>query len=141
MKNGIRTRADRVKVETETPGPSLTVQSEKEKCDINRIVGQYQKTGLVNHVRAQGLDYTTLPDNFEYHEAMNLVTKAQTAFEALPAEQRSRFANQPQRLLQFLAMPENRAEAEKLGLITPKPPEEPPPAQRAPAPTSEPVKA
>jgi phage internal scaffolding protein len=48
---------------------------------------------------------------------MNALIAAETEFAALPAQIRIKFANDPSNLVQFLDNPENRAEAEKLGLV------------------------
>lgn len=49
-----------------------------------------------------------------------LYQEAQTAFSELPSAVRERFKNNPVELLDFLGKEENRAEAEKLGLVTPR---------------------
>lgn len=98
-------------------GASMTKQSFKDQSDINRIMAKYRKTGLVSHVHPGGGRYEDLPDQVDYHGAMNLVVQADQAFAALPAHLRDRFANEPGRLLAFLADEKNRAEAEQLGLV------------------------
>jgi len=50
----------------------------------------------------------------------------------LPAKMRARFHNDPQELLEFISNEENRAEAEKLGLVAKKP-------ETPPAPIAQPV--
>lgn len=121
-------------------GPEMTKQSFKDQCDINRIMASYAKTGVIAHMRDPGT-YENLPDSMDYHHAMNVVTKSREAFEALPANLRDRFVNEPQQLLRFLGNTDNKDEAIKLGLIPrPKPPEAPqegsPPPQAAKPPKS-----
>lgn len=98
--------------------PSMTIQSEKDFCDINKIVSRFKTTGLMTNL-AKGLpqqgDFTQVTD---YHSALNQVIAAQDAFMALPAAVRKRFANDPGQLLSFVEDPQNRAEAIQLGLIT-----------------------
>jgi phage internal scaffolding protein len=48
---------------------------------------------------------------------MNALIAAESEFAALPAQLRNKFGNDPANLVQFLDNPENRAEAEKLGLV------------------------
>ena len=48
---------------------------------------------------------------------MNRVIAAQDEFEALPAQIRARFDNDPAKLIEFLENSENRPEAEELGLV------------------------
>jgi phage internal scaffolding protein len=48
---------------------------------------------------------------------MNRVIAAQDEFEALPAQIRARFDNDPANLIEFLENENNRPEAEELGLV------------------------
>lgn len=96
--------------------PSRTIQYEKDACDVNLIVKQYQKTGVLNHVKqTQGQygDYTQVTD---YQSALNSVIQAQQAFESLPASLRKRFHNNPQEFVAFTENAENNEEMVKLGL-------------------------
>jgi len=100
--------------------PSLAVQSEKDMTDINRIVARARATGdwgLENGKVPQYLDCTVIGD---YRECLTKVKAAETAFANLGAQVRDRFANSPQRMVDFLLDPANRAEAEKLGLFVTK---------------------
>jgi len=75
--------------------PSLTKQSERSSCDINKIVQKYVKTGVMPHVRsavAQYVDAAMLPD---YQSALNTVLDSQETFLALPAKVRAHFQNDP----------------------------------------------
>jgi phage internal scaffolding protein len=44
---------------------------------------------------------------------------AEDEFDALPAQIRARFENEPANLIDFLSNEQNRDEAEKLGLVNP----------------------
>jgi phage internal scaffolding protein len=59
-------------------------------------------------------DFTGISD---YHTALNRVFAAQDEFEALPAQIRARFNNDPAQLIEFLENSDNRPEAEELGLV------------------------
>jgi len=59
-------------------------------------------------------DFTGIGD---YHTALNRVIAAQDEFEALPAQIRARFNNDPAELIAFLDDDNNRPEAESLGLV------------------------
>lgn len=122
----------RLRVLTVPHGATKTKSDMAAACDINVIMKHYKKTGLVSHFAPGGARYEDLPDQSDYHEAMNLVTQSQQSFEALPATVRDRFANDPARLLQFLSDPANRSEAEKLGLV-PKAPPPPEPVKGPPS--------
>lgn len=98
--------------------PSRTQQNFKDQCDVNRIVARYQETGIITHLNNRQPQYG-YADAQTFHEAMNTVTNAQMAFEALPAALRKRFGHDPVEFLEFMSDPENASEAAKLGLYIP----------------------
>jgi phage internal scaffolding protein len=53
----------------------------------------------------------------DYHTAMNAILAAEEQFDALPAQMRARFDNDPAKLIDFLENDNNRSEAEALGLV------------------------
>ena len=95
---------------------SLAQQHFKEECDINTILEKFNITGLLPEqpLSPRYGDFTGIGD---YHTAMNRVLAAQDEFEALPAQIRARFGNDPAQLIEFLENSENRPEAEELGLV------------------------
>lgn len=102
---------------------SKTQQQFKDESDINTIVERFGLTGelpTVNRMPVSG-DFTGVTD---FQTAMQLVRKAQEGFMEFPAQLRARFANDPQRVLQFLEDEKNRDEAIRLGLV-PKPQDPP----------------
>ena len=96
--------------------PTRAQQHHKDECDINVILERFGKTGQmpVNAISGTYGDFSGVHD---YHTALNQLIAADNEFAALPAHIRSRFANEPANLIQFLENPDNRAEAEKLGLV------------------------
>ena len=96
--------------------PSLAQQHFKEECDINTILQKFNITGLLpeNPLSPRYGDFTGISD---YHTALNRVIAAQEEFDGLPANIRSRFDNDPSKLIEFLENSENRPEAEQLGLV------------------------
>ncbi len=96
--------------------PSLAQQHFKDECDINNILRQFNITGLLpeSPLSPRYGDFTGISD---YHTALNRVIAAQDEFDALPAQIRARFANDPAQLIEFLENSDNRSEAEELGLI------------------------
>lgn len=100
--------------------PSMTKQSFKDECDINNIMSRYIATGLIDFSRdvASGryVDLTTVDD---FHSSMDKVAKAMEAFDALPANIRSAFHNNPAELLEFVSDPNNAQRAIDLGIATP----------------------
>lgn len=101
--------------------PSLAQQHMKEESDINTIVRRFGLTGeLPSGVRMpQYGDFTGVTD---YHTALNAVIAAQDSFAQLPADIRTRFGNDAAAFVDFCMNEENRAEAEKLGLVAPQAP-------------------
>ena len=100
--------------------PGLTDQSQKDDCDINRIMARYRETGFLVDPMHPGTrqpffgDFTEIPD---YQGALEVISAADAAFAALPAKVRDRFGNNPQEIFDFLSDEKNRDEAISLGLI------------------------
>lgn len=118
--------------------PSLTRQEFSDECDINVIMAQYEKTGVVSHVSQRQpmyIDYTALP--LDLAEFMAQMQNAETAFMSLPAKVRKEFDNDPVKFVDFAADPENLDQMREWGLAPPAKPEAPeaPPADPTPDPT------
>lgn len=98
-----------------------TQQQFKEETDINTIVERFGLTGELpsDVVVPMTGDFTEVVS--DYQSALNLVREAEAAFMELPAKVRDRFANDPQRLQEFVENADNREEAAKLGLLVPPP--------------------
>jgi phage internal scaffolding protein len=97
---------------------TLAQQHFKDECDINNILRQFNITGLLpeSPLSPRYGDFTGIGD---YHTALNRVIAAEDEFMALPAQIRSRFDNDPAKLIDFLENQENKDEAIKLGLVNP----------------------
>lgn len=95
---------------------TLTQQHFKDETDINNILRQFNITGLLPETPLSPRygDFTGISD---YHSALNQVIAAEDEFMALPAQIRSRFDNDPAKLIDFLDNVENKTEAINLGLI------------------------
>jgi len=118
-----------VKVSVSFSKPSRTRQEFKDECDINNILRQYGVTGVLTHVNRATPLYEDVT-SYDYQEAMDLVANARSNFDALPSHIRTRFDNDPSKLLDFVQNPLNRAEAHSLGLLRP---DYQPPSTDAPA--------
>ena len=114
------------RVQVHPVGESRTRQSERDSCDINLIMSQYVKTGYVDHLANHGANYG-FADSISFHEAMNVVTKADQMFDALPAQARARFHGDPGEFLDFVQNEDNLDEMRTLGLARPGPAPEPGP--------------
>lgn len=122
-----------------TGSVSPTKQYPKDECDINNILKQYSKTGIITHINRNSGSYLDLPSSVELQEAYELASRAEMAFADLPAKVRERFRNNPQLFLAAFNDPKMADELRELGLLNPLPPSEEPAAaapiqQRPPAP-------
>lgn len=109
------------------PNPTRTKQASKDECDINLILKTAAKNGgVITHLKEKRLmgDFTQHP---EYHEAMNFIAEANSAFAELPAHVRGEFENDPAKFLAFAEDPENIEHMRELGLAPEAPPEPPEP--------------
>lgn len=96
--------------------PTLAQQQFKDQCDINILMARYLETGEMPQVQ-DGLTYGNFEGIFDFQTAMNAVRTAEELFSQFPARIKNRFDNNPQNMIGFLSDPENREEAEFLGLI------------------------
>lgn len=106
--------------------PSMTKQSFAEEADINTIVKRFHLTGeLPNNVRMPTYgDFTDVPT---FQDAMNAIRTATESFNAMPADIRAKFHNDPAEFVAFCDDPENYDQAKKWGLVNPNKTEPPAP--------------
>lgn len=103
--------------------PTRTRQSESAACNINNIIKQYDRTGMLPQVNSPGL-YLDVTQMGDYREALHAVETANAIFMQLPAQVRADFQNDAATFLDWCSDPKNQAEMAKLGLA---PQEAPPP--------------
>lgn len=107
--------------------PSMAQVQFQEESDINVLVERFGLNGEmpVSPTVPQYGDFTGIND---FQSAMNAVLVAKSQFMELPAKVRSRFDNDPQKLLEFVSDDANIDEARVLGLLKPvvEAPTEPP---------------
>lgn len=113
-----------------------TQQQFKDQCNINVLFARYLETGEIPQVMA-GLNYGNFEGIFDFQSAMNAVRTAEGLFGQLPARIKNRFDNDPQKLLEFLADPDNKEEAQFLKLIDKEPVNNEPGREEAAAGTTE----
>jgi phage internal scaffolding protein len=97
-------------------GRGKTEQAHKKECDMNYILKEYAKTGIITHAathQGQYDDYTEA----DFQNAMFIITEAKNMFDALPAIVRKRFANNPKEFLSFVQDPANKEEMKALGIL------------------------
>lgn len=114
----------------------ITKQSHKSECDINNILSQFKRTGIINHITSSTPNYSDLPSDLDFQEALNIQIQADAAFDALPSVVRRYFDNDPSGLLQALGDPEQHPKLRELGILrepdAPQPPGNPVPPTSVP---------
>ena len=107
--------------------PKLTDQSYKNQCDINIIMANYAKTGMLSHtttIEPKFIDNTSIPT---LEEAFDIVNRAEEAFYSLPPDIRRLMDNDPSQLELFIQDPNNKDILLKNGVIVQK--QEPKPSE------------
>lgn len=107
-------------VETERPtvdtGQGLTEQTHKRQCDMNYILRDYRKSGLVKHMAKNRGRYDDVKVE-DFQQAMFIVNEAQQMFQGLPGEIRKKFDNKPEGFLAFVQDEGNIEEMKKMGIM------------------------
>lgn len=144
----------RIRVMLTCKDKTRTIQSAKKECDINEIMANWKRTGVISHGQTQAPRYDDLTVVAgDYHTATNEILAADEAFMALPAAVRKSFHNNPGELLDNLEEPATLEILHDAGLLNPErekpkdeklsptaPERDPPPAAPAPpAPPSAPL--
>lgn len=97
--------------------PSRTHQCFAGECDINDIVRKGLASGHWPDGRG-GAHYGDFADLTDYRAAMDVVLEGRATFEALPAEVRRRFGNDPAAFFEFATDPNNAQALIDMGLAT-----------------------
>ncbi len=97
------------------PGHTPAQQQFKQDCDINTIMQRFQKDGITDHVNKHQLEYG-FATPVQYHQAMNIITAADSMFNDLPSSLRNEFSNNPQAFLEFVQDEKNAERAQELGI-------------------------
>ncbi len=83
-----------------------TKQSQKDECDINKLLEKQARAGTISHLdRYQGQYADFSKYNFEEHT--NKIAEMATCFENLPAETKREFNQSPDEFFEFVTNPEN----------------------------------
>lgn len=110
--------------ETLTPGggPVITKQDGKRDADINFILKNYEKTGVISNISSKEPIFGDFSQAIEYDQALNLVKKTEEEFMKWPATARELARNDPKVALEMLADEGGRAALEALGRVDVKTP-------------------
>lgn len=133
-------RSVRRRVQTDPGSVSMTKQSFKKECDINNILSQFQKTGIITHIskNANNGEYIDLPTDLDFQNSINIVLAAQESFATLPSIVRDHFKNDPGLFLAAFQDPAQRERLQEWGILK-KPPVPAGGTQEQPAPDKAPA--
>lgn len=107
---------DKLKTTGVDTGEGMTEQAHAKQCDMNYILRDYQKTGMIRHAKENQGRYDDVTSQ-DFQDAMFLVTQAQNMFNELPANLRSRFGNDPAAFMDFVHDPANGPEMARMGIL------------------------
>lgn len=98
--------------------PSMTVQSEKDNCDINVIMNRYATCGTPLPIR-QDVEpvYADVAELGDYMENFQRCKQAEEMFNALPSALRKELDNNPANLLPFIQDESNKERCYEYGLL------------------------
>jgi phage internal scaffolding protein len=97
---------------------SMTLQSEADSCDINKIMELFNRTGKLPSMQQRPAQYGDARV-VDYATAQQIIMDAKAQFMELPAKARKAFANDPQLFLEAIGdqSPENAEKLKKLGIL------------------------
>lgn len=97
----------------------MTVQSEKDNCDINVIMNRYATCGTPLPYRNDGVQpvYADVSELGDYMENYQRCKQAEEMFNALPSALRKELDNNPANLLPFIQDKANESRCIEYGLI------------------------
>lgn len=101
--------------------PSMTVQADASEADINKIIARFEKAGMVTRLNSVQPFYGDVSQLDGLQDALIKVQQADDLFMSMSAQIRERFDNDPVKMVDFLNDDRNRAEAESIGMVIPRP--------------------
>ena len=110
----------RTRVVTAFTEPSKTQQQFKKDCDVNVIIKKYRQGHAITHISKHEGGYGDFTEISSYQDALDKVITLNQEFSRLPSEIRTRFNNDPGRLIDFINDERNTDEAIRLGLLEKK---------------------
>jgi len=112
-----------------TPHPSITLdcgteeitkQSHKAECDINTILSQFSRTGIIDHINNSPAEWLDLPDTMDFQQSLAVISEAQDAFASLPSQVRDYYQNSPAVFLGALTNPAEHDRLVEYGVLKPR---------------------
>ncbi len=93
-----------------------TKQSQKDECDINKLLERYAREGTMSHLEKYQAVYGDY-GNYDFEGHTTKLAEMSSIFEELPAEVKKEFNQSPKQFFTYVTNPEN---AEKLPQLLPK---------------------
>ncbi len=84
-----------------------TKQSQKEECDINRLLERSARSGAASHLQTYEHQYGNFAD-YDFESNAEIIANGQTIFERLPAEIKREFHQSPQEFFEFVTDEQNK---------------------------------
>ena len=113
--------AARGKVQTYIPQESEVQQSFKDHCDLNKIVGRYDKVMqdefLSSHFDSRGGTYADVSEVPDYRTALHIIRDAEESFNRLPEEWRDAYGGDMHAFVRAIDDPDQRSRLEALGVF------------------------
>lgn len=99
--------------------PTMTIQSEKDNCDINVIMNRYATCGTPLPYRTDGVQpvYADVSELGDYMENFQRCKQAEEMFNALPSALRKELDNNPANLIPFIQDEKNKERCYEYGLL------------------------
>lgn len=99
--------------------PTMTIQSEKDNCDINVIMNRYATCGTPLPYRTDGVEpvYADVSELGDYMENFQRCKQAEEIFNALPSALRKELDYNPANLLPFIQDEKNKERCYEYGLL------------------------
>ena len=97
----------------------MTIQSEKDNCDINVIMNRYATCGTPLPCRTDGVQpvYADVSELGDYMENFQRCKQAEEMFNNLPSALRKELDNNPANLLPFIQDEKNKERCYEYGLL------------------------
>ncbi len=83
-----------------------TKQSQKDECDINKLLDRAAREGGLSHLQKYEAKYEDY-SNYDFEEHTNKIAEMATCFENLPADIKREFNQSPDEFFEFVTQPEN----------------------------------
>jgi len=127
-------KVNRVATDVENDEPTKTQQQFKDEVDLNVMMKRMGVTGKDMPAAPQDPRfYGDFTSTFDFRDSLDKTREAADRFNALPAEIRRKFDNNPLYLHDWIMDTTNHEQAVELGLLKKRTPEPPPPVTAPPA--------